>query len=330
MIMCNMNNLIINAFAYDFDMRSGENFSVRSSEKNHQMEVYLKNSFVSLVSAKQNNPECDVWLCTNIEIPDWLRKKLDNYEIDVYRIPFDRFRVEDDVKWGLSYYKLCVLSHLLSETDYDNYCLIDTDTYCANTFQPLFEEIMVTNKIYVYNNFESYHNATRRLFIEEYKLLYNSDPTNTEHYSTGEIVGSKKILEQLIKICLQTFQLIIEKKFCSACGDEFIIFCALNKNPELFASGNAYYEHFFTHEGYYVISTRYAFEKLVVWHFPFEKGNGLIKIYEYIDKNNKLPYGRKLWRLIGLPQPDKNFGTFGWLVRRIKARTARLLEGDRL
>ena len=180
-----MNNLIINAFAYDFEMRSGENFSVESSEKNYQIEVYLKNSFVSLVSAKQNNPECDVWLCTNIEIPDWLRKKLDDYKINVQRIPFDRFRVENAVKWGLSYYKLCVLSHLLSETDYDNYCLIDTDTYCANTFQPLFEEIMVTNKIFVYNNFESYHNHTRRQFIEEYQMLYNSNPVNTEHYSTG-------------------------------------------------------------------------------------------------------------------------------------------------
>lgn len=328
--MCNMNNLIINAFAYDFDMRSGENFSVKISEKNHQMEVYLKNSFVSLVSAKKNNPECDVWLCTNIEIPDWLRKKLDNYEIDVYRIPFDRFRVEDDVKWGLSYYKLCVLSHLLSETDYDNYCLIDTDTYCANTFQPLFEEIMVTNKIYVYNNFESYHNATRRLFIEEYKLLYNSNPVNSEHYSSAEIAGSKEILERLIKKCSEIFQLIQSKKFCSACGDEFIIFCVLNENPELFASGNAYFENFYTIEGYHVITTKFAFEQIPIWHMLFEKTGGMLAMYKYINKYNRLPSGRKLWRIIGLPQPDKNFGTFGWLVRRIKARTAQLFRRDRL
>ena len=44
-----MNNLIINAFAYDFEMRSGENFSVESSEKNYQIEVYLKNTGLSKI-----------------------------------------------------------------------------------------------------------------------------------------------------------------------------------------------------------------------------------------------------------------------------------------
>lgn len=231
---------------------------------------------------------------------------------------------------GLCYYKFCVLSHLLEETDYDNYCLIDVDTYCTCSFEYLWREVEHIHRVFVYNNFEGYCNHNRTRFIEEFKRLYGRMPLYSEHYSTGGIVGAKSVLIEFMEAAWFEMQSILENKFESDCGDEFILFCVQENKPDLFFCGNAYFENFYTIEGYHVITTKFAFEQIPIWHMLFEKTGGMLAMYKYINKYNRLPAGRKLWRIIGLLQPDKNFGTFGWLVRRIKARTARLLEGNRL
>lgn len=320
-----MNNLIINAFAYDYDMRSGENFAEKDSKKNYRVEVYLKNSIVSLVSAKLNNPHCDVCLCVNNEVPVWVEEKLEKYNINMKIIPFDGYRVDKTTRWGLCYYKFCVLSHMIQETDYDNYCLIDVDTYVAYSLDDLWDEL--SDRVMVYNNYEKLSNSMRARFIHEYGELYGKCDKTLPHLSSAGIIGKKNSLKTFLDLSEEIYNYMQMKNFQSRCGDEFILFCCNAQNPNMFCGANAYFENLYTIEGYYVITTKYAFEKIPIWHMLFEKENGMLRVYEYIDKHQRLPQGRYMWKLIGLPQPDKNFGTLRWLIKRMQSRVLKLLKG---
>jgi hypothetical protein len=55
-------NLICIPFAYEENMNSGVNVSIKGKGK---IEIYLKNACVALISAKYYNPDSDVALVTN-------------------------------------------------------------------------------------------------------------------------------------------------------------------------------------------------------------------------------------------------------------------------
>lgn len=57
----------------------------------------------------------------------------------IYTEPFDEFNLGLDYRWGLAFYKLCALKKMLSY-GYDNYLLMDTDTYTFSDFSDLWEQ----------------------------------------------------------------------------------------------------------------------------------------------------------------------------------------------
>lgn len=57
-------NLICIPFAYEENMNSGVNVSIKGKGK---IEIYLKNACVALISAKYYNPDSDVALVTNLD-----------------------------------------------------------------------------------------------------------------------------------------------------------------------------------------------------------------------------------------------------------------------
>lgn len=104
------------------------------------LEIYLKNIFVSLVSAKKNNPDSDVMLVTNIKenalgIFDQLIKE----NIKIVFCPFDNFLMPDNFKWQYAFYKLKVLEYI-KELKYDRYLLMDCDTYVVDELKDLWKE----------------------------------------------------------------------------------------------------------------------------------------------------------------------------------------------
>lgn len=118
-------NLICIPFAYEENMNSGVNVSIKGKGK---IEIYLKNACVALISAKYYNPDSDVALVTNFgrwNIPEEFLSIFDKWEIKVMEIPFDQFRFQGSYTWALAFYKLCVLKKL-SCMKYESICYMDT------------------------------------------------------------------------------------------------------------------------------------------------------------------------------------------------------------
>ena len=115
-------NLIFTAFATLEGYREGSNANLGS-------EVFYRCIVVSLVSAKQKNQNCDAALVTNTAVPEPYAAQLSQAGIRVIACPFDNYRFEADLDWSLAYYKLCAMQYLLETEHYENYLMLDSDTF---------------------------------------------------------------------------------------------------------------------------------------------------------------------------------------------------------
>ena len=81
--------LIMIPYAHISTMETGLN--VGNKDRSKQKEMYLKNCCVALVSAKVHNPESDVALVTNIEVPQPYLTILQQSGVAVIQVPFEKF-----------------------------------------------------------------------------------------------------------------------------------------------------------------------------------------------------------------------------------------------
>ena len=161
-------NLICNAFAFkEKTMGNGTNFATEKTKLN-----YIKNTAVSLISAKINNPSVEVALCTNTSIPEEFKKLFNTHDIKIISIEFDLFSFDTDMSWFLAFYKLNVLYKLIQRGEYDNIVLIDADTVVVNSFDSIWSECASNILIPQYScrvgceNYLTYKKETVRLFGE--------------------------------------------------------------------------------------------------------------------------------------------------------------------
>ena len=88
-------------FAFDKKKKTGVNVNTDNPQ-----EIYFKNACVACISAKHNNPDCDVAFVTNIlteSIPTEYKNVLKDKNIKIITIPYDRFLFPDEYSWGLAY-----------------------------------------------------------------------------------------------------------------------------------------------------------------------------------------------------------------------------------
>ena len=126
-------NLIFTAFATLEGYREGSNANLGS-------EVFYRCIVVSLVSAKQRNQNCDAALVTNTAVPEPYAAQLSQAGIRVIACPFDNYRFEADLDWSLAYYKLCAMQYLLETEHYENYLMLDSDTFTQRGYQDIWRE----------------------------------------------------------------------------------------------------------------------------------------------------------------------------------------------
>lgn len=126
-------NLIFTAFATLEGYREGSNANLGS-------EVFYRCIVVSLVSAKQKNQNCDAALVTNTAVPEPYAAQLSQAGIRVIACPFDNYRFEADLDWSLAYYKLCAMQYLLETEHYENYLMLDSDTFTQRGYQDIWRE----------------------------------------------------------------------------------------------------------------------------------------------------------------------------------------------
>ena len=77
---------------------------------------------------------------TNTAVPEPHAAQLSQAGIRVIACPFDNYRFEADLDWSLAYYKLCAMQYLLETEHYENYLMLDSDTFTQRGYQDIWRE----------------------------------------------------------------------------------------------------------------------------------------------------------------------------------------------
>jgi len=273
-------NLIFSALA----ISEGKETSVNLSSKESASQTYYKNVIVSLVSAKIKNPQSDVALVTNIDVPKAYANILASNHILIFIVPFDNFVFDGSYKWCLAFYKLCALKKIL-EIGYKKVCMVDSDTYFSSSIDDLFEESDST--IFLYNLNRRLRAPGRKDFNKEVEE-FGIDPKHTLDIGGEIIAGDCFILSSLIHRCLEIYEKMRETGFKTSFGDEFILRISAYSFIEYIRPANSYLYRYWT-GSFQLTSTNYLFNKVSIYHVPQEKEFGMIKLYRYIDRKRSLP-----------------------------------------
>ena len=294
-------NAIINALAIKENAQSSTNVNSSFIDNNG----YLKNSICSLFSAKINNPDCDSILITNFKLPEKYMNELNDLNIKTYLFPFDRFVFPDNMAWSLAFYKLCALSYVIQELNYDNICLLDTDTVCVKPLDSLWDECR--ENILLYDMQHSLEIEQANVMNQEFHDLTHSYKYLI-NYGGEFIAGSRDRLIVFLEKCRYYYDQMIKKKLTTKHGDEFILCCAASDSDvrSSIKSANAYIFRFWT-SSFYLISTNYIYNPICILHVPDEKNRGMLCLYKYISKKKKLPIENKLYRMLNLPTKRSPF-----------------------
>lgn len=286
-----MRKVIANALFKVNDSFKGMNVSV-TGDKN--MDVYLKNSFISLYSAKIHNNDSDVMLVVNYELQDNEKKMFLDKGIKIIQLKTSVFNFPDNFKWAPAFFKLDALKYL-SEY-YDLVCVVDTDTVFVDKCKYLWEE--AKNSLLIFDVDYSLESEKRKITIDLYNDLYkNKEIIN--HWGGEIICGSSQEIKQLINSCEDVY-LLLEKDFdklSNGFGQEALMSIAISKANIKIKRANKYCMRYWTRR-FYLVDTNY--NNISIWHLPAEKDRGLIKIFNKTQKNGVLPSKKNIAKLVFL------------------------------
>lgn len=287
-----MKCLICIPFAYKREYNSGVNLSGGDS-------VYLKNALVALLSAKENNPNCDVAFATNLsefDLPDLFKKMLRQYEIIVLNIAYDLFVFPQNYLWSLAFYKLCVMSYL-AETDYDAICYMDTDVFVQGCLDPIWEECK--NNIMLYDINHGLRTRDYQILIEEIEQ-FTGERKYITHYGGEFFAASTPNAKEFARECLRVYNEMAERKTITTKGDEFVLSLVADRMRTKIKNAGAYVYRFWTGTDFRLVSTCYKYNPVLILHVPDEKEVGMLKLYRRISKTFSIPPKEKVWKELRL------------------------------
>lgn len=303
------NELIFSAYAYSGSMKS----SVNVSDNADKISLYLKNAFVALTSAKTNNPQCDVALITNIDIPDNYKSLYSRFDILIFKRDFNDFVFDNEYTWGLAFYKLCAIDEAIKK-GYENYLIIDSDSYVQSPLDDLWTETKDNIMLYDINHRLSVKNCTN--FNSEISL-YTGIQKPLTNFGGEFIAGNRELLYRFITECKSIYDDMIEKNYRTSFGDEFIISIIAEKLRPVVKNAGGYVFRFWT-GNFYLSCTCYKYNPVSVFHVPAEKSKGMIRIYNYVVKHGRLPEAKKIYNILHLNKRPYKYVALDYLKPMIK------------
>lgn len=285
-------DLIMIPYANDLKKNTGENIK----NKKNRLDVYLKNCCVASISAKRQNPECDVAIVTNIDIEGTYKALLERNEILIIYVPFNDFCFDGDYKWSLAFYKLCALFNVLNDRVYRNYIYMDCDIYVQSSFKNIWKEC--ENSILLYDINHGFGIADYERIVSEFSEFKGKDCCVT-HYGGEFFAANRENALKFINECHEIYLNMIDANFVTTKGDEFIISLAAKAFCDKVKNASAYIYRFWT-SSFYLISTCFKYNPVSILHLPNEKEKGLLKIYsKYISKQKDIT-NKKVWSICRL------------------------------
>lgn len=288
-------NIILTSYAYDEKLQTSANLA-----KEKSMDIYLKNSYVCLKSAKLNNPQDSIVFVTNVDIPEFYNKIFKQAGIEIITIQFNSFLMPENVKWGLAYFKLCALKYCSQYLEFENIALVDNDSLIINNFNDIWEE--AKNNILLYNVFHWYSNKNEDIFRKEMSEILSAK--NVVHMGGEFICTNKRMLSDFLYECEKVWGIMESKNRYTTRGDEYILSAVANKFWERVLSANAYVQRMWTGEGYYYTSTNCYCSPVSVLHVPDEKNRGMLKLFSLYYRSNNVEK-KRIYRILRLPKVRK-------------------------
>lgn len=285
--------VIIVPYADKNGARGGVNVRNAKDRRN----IYLKNCCVTLLSAKHHNPDCDVALVTNIDVPQEYSALLERGGVLIWKEPFDRFCFGDQYAWSLAFYKLCALSRVFDTREYDAYCYLDADIYVQRSFTDVWRECK--ERILLYDT--NYHLRVDyyRILLEEAHQLMGEEIGLITHYGGEFFAANREQTAAYLRECHAVYEQMQAQDFTTTQGDEFITSIAAAKLREIVKNASPYVWRFWTGE-FYLVSTCYRYELVAALHVLAEKERGLLKLYDRYISHGRMPSDRTAWRLLHL------------------------------
>lgn len=276
-------------------------------------DIYLRNSFVSLYSVSKNNNMCECIIVTNNPLRDDYLKLFNDYGIQNIIIPFDQFQVPDTFKWSYAFYKICVLWHLVKEYDYDSYLELDTDTVVTQNLDVMWNDVENTGRLLLYNLCRKFDHPVANMISHDYCKINGLENVFIDQWGGEYVCGTRSVLEYFVDEIQKIYNQHKEKNFLmlnSESGDEaFISMAAANMRNHEIGLGNPYINRFWTGR-FYLVSTVWKFDAVLIWHLPAEKKYGMLKIYDWIIRNpGKWPTTNKLAKMCSFPKAQPAIST---------------------
>ncbi len=283
--------LIMIPYAHISNMETGMNVAVKNSSR--QRDLYLKNCCVALSSAKACNPEADVALVTNIEIPEPYMTILDKAGAAVIRVPFDKFNFGEKYVWGLAFYKLCAQYYISHHTGYKAIACLDSDIYVQGSFTPVWERAKSSLVLYRLGTGTA-ETTTTKIYAEAAQFKGINEPFT--HYGGEFFVASSADMREITQKEEVIFKKMMETGFRVTTGDEFISSLVANTMQERIVPANDFVFRFWTGT-YRSISESYK-TTLVCLHVPAEKGAGMISLFDRYICKGRIPPREKVWKML--------------------------------
>lgn len=287
-----------------------ENYSMSANVKmdNYKAaELYLKNALVALKSVSNYNPNVSVAIVTNFKLWEPYASLFKSHNIDVYETQFNNYVLPPDFTWSLAFFKIAAIKYILENTDYDYILEMETDEICINNFDDMWKEL--DSKLLTATSSFRYNHPSRVLYSEIYRNMY---PNELERMipktGAGFIAANRANMAHFISYCDVVYEYLNANKenISKNLGDELYtsLYCAVY--PERFISANPYVAVYWT-GSFYFVSTNYKFDAIAIVHVPSEKAMGMITLFDYLLKKEKLPENEKIFQILRFPPAKHSF-----------------------
>ena len=277
------------------------------------MEIYLKNAFVCLSSVSINNPDVETLLFVDFELGEKWQKCFESNGIRVINNPFGEFSINEEFHWDIAQYKydtMKAMCALMQEND--TVAILDTDVVCVGSLDNIFEEAKY--RLCLYDVQHSLDARDRKSIVNDYLKIYTDQTYGIPIHYGGEFIGAnKRDLERFLKEVAEVVRLGNSTEGLVNFNDEHITSIAadnLKKRGVLINNANAYIYrywtgHSFRGEKFYLTSTNYCYNPVVLWHLPDEKRLGVLRVYDYLIRHGRLPRTEQMARWFGFPKTSR-------------------------
>ncbi len=305
-------NLITCAFA--FKEGFGTSLQLNQSAGKETTEMYLKNLVVALASAKKNNPNDDVFLSVNVDIGDEWTKRFEAAGVFVRKMDFNTFVVPKEFPWSLAFFKVCILNTWVREGRYDNYLLLDADTYTTGSFDDLWKEASFGMVLFPLGH--TFSHRDRDVIRIDFEKLYTEEAKKLPitHYGGEFVCGNREMITLFMDKVLEIFDRISQNGFSveEKIGDEDLwsIAAALLYREMPVIAADPYVFRFWTTDVFYLVSTCTVSNPVAIWHLPQEKQTGLIRLYNYYCKKKAFPSVEESAKMLGIVKAKRPFNKY--------------------